>query len=211
MNRFRVYIFLVSSFPMFCEAVPLASATIQQPRQVQVFENLARQAIYQGNIQKAVSYYRDALTAHILSESDDEEQFMKLFNQYGETYARIGVFSLKEQWINDENLLKLLANKALNDKNYALAQMVHGLMLFYGEKRFASEKEDIHYSMLRVNPIKPNCHSTNNNLNKSFTEPTKEKCETQRNFYQKIQKHITPELIEYRKFEINFYNKVIGL
>lgn len=180
-----------------------AASEVDHSKKIRELSTLGDLSDQQGNVKEAISYYRDALIVQILSGNEDLEQFMQLFNQYGETYSKIGIFSLKDQQNKDEYLLRLLAKSNFVSKNKSLAEMTHGLMLFYGQERFGATADDIHYAMLRADPIRPKC------IAEGLSESDKILCSQQIMFYQKIQKYITPELKAYRKFEIDFFQNVV--
>ena len=203
MLSFSKMLYCICLVMLVCQVQADAETQVNQSEKIHELSSLGNLSAQQGDIKNAVSYYRDALIVQILLGSEDAEEFMHLFNQYGEAYTRIGLFSLKDQQNKDEYLLRLLAISNLVSKNKPLAEMTHGLMLFYGQERFGASADDIHYSMLRYDPIQPEC------ILQDLSKSDKFLCSQQIMFYQTIHKYITPELKVYRKFEIDFFNNVL--
>lgn len=203
MLSFSKMIYCICLVMLVCQVQTNAEPLVNQSEKIHELSTLGNISVQQGDIKNAVSYYRDALIVQILSGNEDLEQFMQLFNQYGETYSKIGMFSLKDQQNKDEYLLRLLAKSNFVSKNKSLAEMTHGLMLSYGQERFGATADKIHYSMLRNFPIQPRCILENLSKNDQVL------CGPQIFFYQRYQKYITPELMAYREFEIDFFKNVV--
>mgnify|MGYP003543989425 CR=1 FL=1 len=89
---------------LVCQVQADAETQVNQSEKIHELSSLGNLSAQQGDIKNAVSYYRDALIVQILLGSEDAEEFMHLFNQYGEAYTRIGLFSLKDQQNKDEYL-----------------------------------------------------------------------------------------------------------
>ena len=90
--------------------------------------------------------------------------------------------------------------------------MIHGLLLYFGEKKFGDPSKGILYSYLRANPLQPTCvlrkssQSVDNINELNQLDP----CEQKYAFYRIITKATTAKVKAYRQFEIDFFNKSIN-
>ncbi|MBC7750879.1 MAG: hypothetical protein H7Z73_04050 [Candidatus Saccharibacteria bacterium] len=191
------------------------SSYAEQNVQTQVIEliNQGGSDDFLGNYPKAVSSFRKALMLQLSNPVFDDEQIFETFNKYGESYSRIGLFSIvKDQdQDKDEALLRLLVTHSLAEPNINMAQMVHGLLLFFGERKFGIQSKGIQYSYLRADPLKPTCTLENpipriasvNDIGKL------DSCQQKRAFFQLVNPAITPEVKAYRNFEIDFFDRAM--
>lgn len=164
-----------------------------------------------GSYLNAIDEFRQALMFQLSNPEFDDAQIFDTLNMYGESYARIGLFSIVTDRDKDEALLRLLANHVRSEKNINTAQMVHGLLLSFGEKKFGIPSKGIQYSYLRADPLKPTCV-----LEKPLPQITSvnnikdlEPCQQNHAFFQLVNPAITPEVKAYRQYEIDFFDQAI--
>ncbi len=189
------------------------SSYAEQNVQTQVIElvNQGGADDFLGNYPKAVSSLRKALMLQLSTPVFDDEQIFETFNKYGESYSRIGLFSIVTDRDKDEALLRLLVKHGMAEPNVNIAQMVHGLLLVFGERKFGIPSKGIQYSYLRADPLKPTCTlekplpriASVNDIGRLAP------CQQNRAFFQLVNPAISPEVKAYRKFEIDFFDRAV--
>jgi hypothetical protein len=209
--HFMAVIFLRSLLVLLSCALANTSYAEQDAKQANILIQQGKTDDSLGNSQKAVSEYRDAMMLQFSDSLFDEAQILATLNLYGESYSRIGLFSVVPNRDKDEELLRALAQYALNEKNLKMSQMIHGLLLYFGEKRFGNPSKGIQYSYLRADPLQPTFSlekplpriASVNNI--SDLAP----CQQKRAFFQLVNPAITDKVKAYRKFEIDFFDQAI--
>ncbi|MDE2422245.1 MAG: hypothetical protein KGO49_13820 [Gammaproteobacteria bacterium] len=196
---------------VFCAVASISFAAQNLSEQTSLLIQQGRTDDFLGNSSKAINEFRQALMIELSNPAMRGEKILETFNLYGESYSHIGLFSISQDRDKDEKLLRAIAEYAVQKKNIQMAQMTHGLLLIFGEKKFGIPSKGIQYSYLRADPLEPTCTLEKplpSIVNVSELDKL-EPCQQKRAFFNIVNPEITPEVKAYRKFEIDFFNQAV--